>query len=402
MPGPRDCRSDTVTPPSQVVVVGASIGGITAAETLRREGFDGEIVVVGDEPHRPYLRPPLSKQILLGEWEPEQAFIQTVAKTDELDIDLRTSCVALDLDVAGRVVQTSQGDLPYDELIIATGSEPRRHPRLPSALTLRTMDDALNLRDGLQSAHRVGVIGVGVLGSEIASAARKYGAEALMIGRSASLTFGGVGALLSSRLIRLHEDNGVGLALCSEVVRAAPTGSGTSLELADGRTELVDLLVSMIGSTPRTGWLHSSTLTIADGVVCDSFGGAAPGVSAVGDVAAWKDPFTGRHARVEHQSNAIEQAIAVALRIVHGELGSQPVPFFWSEIHGVRINAFGWFDPARSLVAAEGESTDDAAVIFSRDDTNQIRGVVGWNAHPREFRTARGTVLSQPVLTPSR
>lgn len=137
-------------------------------------------------------------------------------------------------------------------------------------------------------------------------------------------------------------------------------------------------------------------------MVCDSFGGAAPGVSAVGDVAAWKDPFTGRHARVEHQSNAIEQAIAVALRIVHGELGSQPVPFFWSEIHGVRINAFGWFDPARSLVAAEGESTDDAAVIFSRDDTNQIRGVVGWNAHPREFRTARGTVLSQPVLTPSR
>lgn len=402
MPGPGNCRSDTVTPPSRVVVVGASIGGITAAETLRREGFDGEIVVVGDEPHRPYLRPPLSKQILLGEWEPEQAFIQSVAQTDELDIDLRTSCVALDLDVAGRVVQTSQGDLPYDELIIATGSEPRRHPRLPSALTLRTMDDALNLRDGLQSAHRVGVIGVGVLGSEIASAARKYGAETLLIGRSASLTFGGVGALLSSRLIRLHEDNGVGLALRSEVVRATPAGSRTSLELADGRTELVDLMVAMIGSTPRTGWLHSSTLMIADGVVCDSFGGAAPGVSAVGDVAAWKDPFTGRHARVQHQSNAIEQAIAVALRIVHGELGSQPVPFFWSEIHGVRINAFGWFDPARSLVAAEGESTDDASVIFSRDATNQIRGVVGWNAHPREFRTARGTVLSQPVLTPSR
>lgn len=402
MPGPGNCRSDTVTPPSRVVVVGASIGGITAAETLRREGFDGEIVVVGDEPHRPYLRPPLSKQILLGEWEPEQAFIQTVAQTDELDIDLRTSCVALDLDVAGRVVQTSQGDLPYDELIIATGSEPRRHPRLPSALTLRTMDDALNLRDGLQSAHRVGVIGVGVLGSEIASAARKYGAETLLIGRSASLTFGGVGALLSARLIRLHEDNGVGLALRSEVVRATPAGSRTSLELADGRTELVDLMVAMIGSTPRTGWLHSSTLMIADGVVCDSFGGAAPGVSAVGDVAAWKDPFTGRHARVQHQSNAIEQAIAVALRIVHGELGSQPVPFFWSEIHGVRINAFGWFDPARSLVAAEGESTDDASVIFSRDATNQIRGVVGWNAHPREFRTARGTVLSQPVLTPSR
>lgn len=391
-----------MTPRSRVVVVGASVGGVTAAETLRQEGFDGEIIVVGDEPHRPYLRPPLSKQILLGEWETEQAFIHTVAQMDELDIDLRTSCVASGLDVAGRVVQTSQGNLPYDELIIATGSEPRRHPLLPNAPTLRTMDDALSLRDGLQSAHRVGVIGVGVLGSEMASAARKYGADTLMVGRSASLTFGGVGALLSSRLIRLHENNGVKLMLRSEVVRATPAGNGTSIELADGHTELVDLVVSMIGGTPRTEWLHSSTLMIADGVVCDSFGRAAPGVSAVGDVAAWEDPFTGRPTRVEHQSNAIEQAIAVALRIMHGELGSQPVPFFWSEMHGVRINAFGWFDPERLLVAAEGESIDDAALLFSRDASNQVRGAVGWNAHPRDFRTARGSVLSAPALTPSR
>ena len=282
-----------MTSAPRVVVVGASIGGATAAETLRQEGFPGEIVLIGDERHRPYLRPPLSKQILLGEWEPDQASIQTAAALDALDIELRTSCEAVGLDVAARIVRTSQGDLPYDEVIIATGSEPRRHPLLPLALTLRTMDDALALRDGLRSARRVGVIGAGVLGSEIASAARKHGADALLLGRSGSLTFGGVGTLLSDRLVRLHEHHGVELALRAEIVGAEPARGGTDIALADGRVEHVDLVVAMIGATPRTRWLESSTLTIADGVVCDRVGRAAPGVSAVGDVAAWEDPFTG-------------------------------------------------------------------------------------------------------------
>jgi NADPH-dependent 2,4-dienoyl-CoA reductase/sulfur reductase-like enzyme len=390
-----------MTAVSRVVIVGASIGGVTAAETLRQEGFDGQIVVIGEEAHRPYLRPPLSKQILLGEWQPEQASIHTAAQTVELDIDLRTSCTAVDLDVADRVVRTSQGDVSYDELIIATGSESRRHSLLPEALTLRTLDDALRLRDSLRLAHRVGVIGAGVLGSEIASAARKYGADTLLVGRSASLSFGGVGALLSGRLIRLHKENGVELALSTEVVGAEPLPGGTSVTLADGRNRIVDLLVSMIGATPRTGWLESSSLALADGVICDDVGRAAPGVSAVGDVAAWANPFSGRHVRVEHQSNAIEQAVAVALRIVRGELGSQPVPLFWSEIHGARIHAFGWFDPAHPLVAADGESADASAVLLSRGTNGEVRGAVGWNAPPRDFRTARAAVLSAPALTPS-
>lgn len=388
-----------MTSPHRVVTVGASVGGITVAETLRQEGFGGELVVIGDERHRPYLRPPLSKQILLGEWEPEQAAIHTLDRTEELDIDLRTGCVATQLDVAGRIVRTTQGDVSYDELVIATGSEPRPHPLLPTALTLRTMDDALALRDGLRSAKRVGVIGAGVLGSEIASAARKYGAETLLIGRSATLSFGGVGALLSSRLIRLHQEHGVELALSTAVAGATPSGGGTTIEFSDGRTEHVDLVVSMIGATPRTAWLTSSALTVADGVVCDTVGRAAPGVSAVGDVAAWEDPFTGRPARVEHQSNAIEQAIAVALRIVHGELATQPAPLFWSEIHGAKIHAYGWFDQTSPLVAVDGGSAEESTVLLSRDDRDHVRGAIGWNAPPREFRTARAAVLREPVVT---
>lgn len=403
----------------RVVVVGASIGGTTAAETLRQEGFDGEIVLIGEERHRPYLRPPLSKQILLGEWEPEQASIHTVPQADELDLELRTSCSAIGLDVGARVVRTSDGDVPYDELIVATGSEPRRHPLLPQALTLRTMDDALALRDGLRAAGRVGVIGAGVLGSEIAGAARKSGADTLLVGRSGSVTFGGVGALLSDRLVRLHERHGVELALHEELVGAEQAHGRTVLGFADGRSESVDLVVSMIGAVPRTRWLESSTLTLADGIVCDGVGRAGSGVSAVGDVAAWEDPITGRPARVEHQSNAIEQAVAVALRIVRGQLASQPVPLFWSEVHGTRIHAYGWFDPERALVSAgdgsvvgdparghpagddsagDDSAGDDSAVLLSRDAGGRIRGAVGWNAPPREFRAARSAVLSAPAL----
>jgi NADPH-dependent 2,4-dienoyl-CoA reductase/sulfur reductase-like enzyme len=263
------------------------------------------------------------------------------------------------------------------------------------------LDDALTLRDGLRSARRVAVVGAGVLGSEIASAARKHDVDALLLGRSGALTFGGVGTLLSSRLAGLHEDHGVELDLRAEIVSAEPSRGGIAIELAEGRIELVDRVVATIGATPRTRWLDSSSLTIADGVVCDRVGRAAPGVWAVGDVAAWEDSVTGLPERVEHQGNAIEQAIAVALQIVHGELGSQPVPLFWSEVHGTRIHAYGWFDPERPLVATDDTDADatDSAVLLSRDAAGQVRGAVGWNAPPRDFRTARAAVLSAPVLT---
>lgn len=388
-----------MTTPTRVVVVGASIGGLTAAETLRQEGFHGEIIVLGDEPRLPYTRPPLSKQILLGDWEPEQAAIRTAAELDGLDIQVRTGCTATALDLETRTVHTTDGPVPFDELIIATGTDPRPHPLLPWAPTLRTMEDALHLRDRVRASDRIAVIGTGILGSEIASAARAHDAETLLIGRSGMLGFGGVGTLLAPELARLHADNGVELALSADVTTAAPLASGGSdLTLGDGTTHRVDLAVAMIGGAPRTAWLTTAGLSVADGVACDSDGLAAPGVSAVGDVAAWADPETGRHVRVEHQSNAIEQAIAVATRLTHGASAAQPIPLFWSEIHHTRIHAYGWFAPERALVDmthADGRGT----VYGSRDADGRVHGVVGWNAAPRDFRTARAAVLaSTPTL----
>lgn len=386
-----------MTTPARVVVVGASIGGLTTAETLRQEGYDGEIVLVGDEACLPYTRPPLSKQILMGEWEPGRAEVRSRTEIDDLDIEVRTGCPAIGLDVAGRVLHTSQGPLAYDEIVVATGSTPRRHPGLPTALTLRTVADAVALRDALRVVGNVAVVGAGILGAEIASAARKYGAETTLIGREDRLGFGGVGTLLSDRLADLHAAYDVEVLLRTEVVGSEPATDGTRVTFGDGSVRGFDLVVAMIGATPNTQWLASSALTLGDGIICDSAGAAAPGVHAVGDVAAWADPATGRHQRVEHQSNAIEQAVGIATRIVHGTESGRPIPLFWSEIHGTRINAYGWFDPARPLI---GDAS--AAVLTSRDAADQIRGVVGWNAAPREFRVARAAVSAPSSPAPSR
>lgn len=386
-----------MTGSGRVVVVGASIGGLTAAETLRQEGYDGEIVLVGDEPHLPYNRPPLSKQILMWEWEPEQARVRTAAEIDDLGVQLRMGCPATGLDVAARVLNTARGPIEFDELVIATGSSPRRHSGLPSAPTLRTVADALALRDALRAASSVVVVGSGVLGSEIASAACKHGVATTIAGLEGALGLGGVGTLLSDRLADLHRAHDVELLLRSAVVDSEPATVGTQVVFADGGVRRFDLVVAMIGATPNTQWLEGSSLPLGDGVLCDSAGAAAaPGVHAVGDVAAWLDPMSGLHVRVEHQSNAIEQAIAVAIRIVHGTTSERPVPMFWSEVHRTRINAYGWFDPALPLVG----DVPDAAVLTSSDAEGHVRGVVGWDASPREFRAARACVFTVPARPP--
>ncbi|MFJ4173162.1 NAD(P)/FAD-dependent oxidoreductase [Microbacterium sp. NPDC089696] len=381
----------------RIVIVGTSIGGLTTAETLRQEGYEGEIVVLGEEQHLPYTRPPLSKQILSGEWDPDDARIRTAQELAEHRIDVRTGTSAIGLDVAARVLHTDSGPLAFDELVIATGTGPRPHPTLPHALTLRTMDDALELRARLGRARRVAILGSGILGSEIASAARKNDADTLLIGRSGTLGFGGVGTLLTEGLAALHRSNGVGLALRAGVIGAEIREETTRIHFDDGSRHDADLVVAMIGGTPRTQWLRSSVLDVDDGVACDSEGIAAPGVSAVGDVAAWADPVTGRRSRVEHQSHAIEQAIAVGTRLAHGGASPHPVPLFWSEIHGTRIHAYGWFDPRRALEDATPPEESRGRVLAHRDAHGDVRGIVGWDATPRSFRAARSTVVTTPA-----
>ncbi|WIB76652.1 FAD-dependent oxidoreductase [Curtobacterium sp. MCPF17_002] len=358
-----------------VVVVGASVAGVTLAEALRSAGHAGPITLVGAEPHAPYARPPLSKQVLDGTWEPARTALRTRAELHALDVTLRTGAAATALDTVRHQVVVDGAALPYDVLVIATGTEAVR-PELPgrSVHVLRTLDDAVTLRRAWSRSRHVAVLGSGVLGSELASAARAADRAVTVIGRSGTLTFGTVGTLLSDRLAELHRSHGVQLRLT-----AGATGAAAAVDECGA-----DLVVAAIGSRPATAWLADSGLAIDDGVLCDASGRAAPDVYAVGDVARWADARTGRAVRVEHQTNAIEQALAVAATIT-GAASAPSTPFFWSEVHGVRIQAAGVFDDATLL----DPSDEDPRILRQRS------GVVGWGA-PRAFRLARATLDRVP------
>ncbi|GII95107.1 NAD(P)/FAD-dependent oxidoreductase [Sinosporangium siamense] len=378
------------------VIVGASIGGFTTAESLRRGGYEGRITVVGEEPHLPYHRPPLSKQILAGEWTHDDAAIAPVETISALGIDLVLGTRATGLDTGRRVVHTTEGELRFDSLVIATGVSARRlgqRSPLAGLHTLRTLDDATGLTADLAGAARVLVAGAGVLGSEIAAGLVKRGLAVTLVGRSRSIRFGQVGALLSPRLADLHEKNGVHLRLGLHVVRLLGTDRVAGAVLSDGSEVAADVVVAAAGSSPRVEWLAGSGLRIADGLWCDSAGRAAKDIYAVGDVARRPAASGTGSTRVEHQQNAIEQALAVAGTISTGFPHSPDiVPFFWSELYGTRIQAYGRFNGASTLEVVAGDAAEGKFVGLALCGSTAV-GVVGWNL-PRAFREARAQFTS--------
>lgn len=388
----------------RIVIVGASVAGLSTAEALRHEGFTGEIVLLGDEAHAPYARPPLSKQILDGSWASDRLALRSPAELDALDLDHRF-CRATSLDLSARELRTTAGILGYDVLVLATGAEPTRPAGVPGidhALVLRTLDDGFALREALSRPGReIVVLGAGVLASEIASAARLAGDRVTLVGRSGTLSVGTIGTLLTERLAALHEANGVHLELTVGVRavegsapapgRAARAGTPPyRVTLGDGRDLPADVVIAATGSRPRTDWLQDSGLEIEDGVLCDADGRAAPGVYAVGDVARWTDRASGESPRIEHQTSAIDQAHSVARTLQGGPSPAPPVPFFWSEIHGTRLQAYGTFPSDVPLTVLE-EAGGRALLASIDPHSGSTRGVVGWKA-ARAFRDARALV----------
>ena len=371
----------------RIVIVGAAIAGLTAAETLRAEGFSGDITLVGEEAHLPYSRPPLSKQVLLDDWSADKTTIKSLEELNELGINFLSKTRAIKLNLNEKIIITNFGTgVLFDALIIATGTMPRKVTLDGGIPTLRTIDDSISLRSQMQKAKRIAVLGSGVLGSEIASAAVSLGSTVALIGRSSNLSFGAVGVALSSRIEKLHLDNGVDLRLRRTLTQIASVDNQKRLIFSDGEELTTDFIVAAIGGYPTTDWLKDSGLAIDDGVICDSNGEAAPGVYAIGDVAAWPDSVTGLPRRIEHQSNAIEQAIAVAQRIMNDSIPKTPVPFFWSEIHGARIKAYGWFDSEPLAVLQQSPSTGE---LLASGGAEAVSGIVAWNLPPKEFLKAR-------------
>jgi len=332
-----------------VVIVGASLAGLRAAEALRDVGFDGAVTILGAEARLPYDRPPLSKQILAGVWEPDQAALGVAARYAELRLDFRLGTAAQALDLQARRIAIAGGEsVNYDGLIIATGASPRtlpHTPRLNGIFTLRTLDDSIELGRRLAAKPRVVVVGAGFIGMEVAATARERGAQVTMI-EALPVPFQEThGAEMGAACAAFHRDHGVDLRCERRVIGFVGEQQVEGVLLDGGVTIPADLVVVGIGVTPNTAWLESSGLALDNGVRCDScLAASAPDVYAAGDVARWHNELFDEEMRVEHWSNAADQGEHAAKNLVGGADAATPfapAPYFWSDQYDVKIQFAG-------------------------------------------------------------
>jgi NADPH-dependent 2,4-dienoyl-CoA reductase/sulfur reductase-like enzyme len=367
---------------NRLVVVGASLAGLRAAQAARAAGFAGELVVIGDEPHLPYTRPPLSKELLCGLQTPEQCALPH----GSLDVQWRLGAAAVSLDRASKTVHLADGDhVAYDRLVIATGCRARRWPgpALEGALTLRDLDDAVTLQARLEPGTRLLIIGAGFIGCEVAASARKRGVEVTIVDIAGQPMLP-LGPELGARCARLHEDHGVDLRLGTGVAGSR----ARRVELTDGTQLEADTVLLALGALPNTEWLGGSGVSLDPGVVCDATLPSVddPDVLAAGDLVAWPHPLAGgERVRIEHWTTAAE----------HGQLAGRNAllepaerkahdapPYFWSDQYEVKIQAVGFPNRAERIEILELSPEGERLVAVGASD-GQLVGVVAFNAAKR-------------------
>ena len=392
-------------PLGRVVVVGASLAGLSALEALRQEGYEGELIAVGAEAALPYDRPPLSKQVLQGQWEPEKAELRDQGQYDALGVTWHLGRRATALDVSTRTVTLDDGEpLSYDGLVIATGATPRWLPgsqELAGVHVLRTLEECLALRAELEKASRLCVVGAGFIGAEVAASARILGVEVTVLEALPAPLARAFPAELGAACAGLHLDHGVDLRCGVSVAGFEGDGRVSGVRLNDpggsgvspGKAEIVeaDVVVVGVGVEPETGWLESSGLTLDNGVVCDATcATSAPGVVAAGDIARWPNSLFGETMRVEHWSNAVEQGAAAAQRLLAGPgeaVDFAPVPYFWSDQYDTKIQFLGRCCPTDDVQVVDGSLEERRFVaLFGRD--GRLFGALAFN-RPRQLMAYR-------------
>jgi 3-phenylpropionate/trans-cinnamate dioxygenase ferredoxin reductase component len=380
---------------STTVIVGASLAGINAARTLRLQGHTGSIIVVDADSERPYDRPPLSKQILTGEWEPEKILLP--AGKEDLDLEFRLGVRAKAVDLGARQitlegVDGAAANTAFDSLIIASGASARRLPDSAGIVgvhVVRTLADSLALRAELDAGpSRVVVIGAGFIGAEVASSCRKRGIEVTLVEAMPLPLERILGTEMGQVCAQVHIENGVDLRLGVGVLQLeTETVDGVEkvigVALTDGTTVATEIVVVGIGVTLNIDWLEGSGLTLDDGVVCDNTLLAAPGVVAAGDIARYPSARFGRMLRVEHWETAIAGGEAAARRLLAEASGETPVafdpiPWFWSDQYDRKIQLAGRPMPTDTCVVVHG-STDEFRFVALYGDGDRLTGVLGMN-----------------------
>ncbi|MGQ4434432.1 MULTISPECIES: NAD(P)/FAD-dependent oxidoreductase [unclassified Streptomyces] len=386
-----------------VAVVGASLAGLSAARSLRKRGYDGRLVVIGDEPHRPYDRPPLSKEFLAGTVAEADLMLETDDEDLRAEWLLGTRAVGLEVDRAERVLLLDDGrEVRADGVVVATGAVARSLPGtegLAGVHTLRTLDDARALRDELALGGRLVVIGGGFIGAEVASTAYALGLDVTVIEAAPTPLAGPLGETMGGIVSALHEAHGVRL-LCGVGVKGLSGETRVdAVLLEDGRTVPADTVVVGVGARPCVEWLEGSGVELDNGVKCGADGRTSlAGVVAVGDCANWYDPQAGSHRRVEHWTGARERPeVAVGALLSWGAVsaGAPRPPYFWSDQYGVKIQFAGHSAGADSVTVEEGAPGDRSFLAVYRSAGRPV-AVLAMN-QPRLFMRWR----KQLAVTPS-
>lgn len=363
-----------------MVIVGASLAGAKAAETLRDEGFDGRIVLVGEESERPYERPPLSKDYLRGEAERSKVYVHDEGFYAANDIELRTSCHVETIDVRSHEIVLPAGErLSYDRLLLSVGAEPRRlslpGADLPGVLYLRTLSDSDELRARLEAGGHVVVIGAGWIGAEAAASARQKGLEVTLVEMAEVPLERVLGAEVGAIFRDIHTDHGVRFVGGAGVDGLEGSGRVERVRLADGTAIDCDFVVVGVGVRPRTELAERAGLVVDNGIVVDELlGTSVPGIFAAGDVANARHPFYGTHIRVEHWANALNQGPAAARGMLGKGTAYDRLPYFFSDQYDVGMEYSG-FATEWDQILFRGEPATREFMAFWLKDERVVAGM---------------------------
>jgi NADPH-dependent 2,4-dienoyl-CoA reductase/sulfur reductase-like enzyme len=408
-----------------IAVVGAGMAGLSAVRALRTLGYSGRLVLVGEERHAPYDRPPLSKEFLAGGLSREALDLAAPAD-DELGVELRTGTAAVGLDPATRRVRLASGEeVGGKGVVIATGARARAFPgsaAFAGVHTVRTVDDAVSLRADLQPGARLVVVGAGFIGAEVAATAKALGLDVTLVEAAPVPLAAPLGEQMGSICAELHADHGVQLITGAGVAglvgtggagpgsgpaeRSGPIAEGRvrAVRLADGRDVPADTVVIGIGSVPSVEWMAGSGLDVTGGVLTDRSGATGvPGIVATGDCTRRPDPWAGRVVRQEHWTSALQHPVLAAAALLGGSPPPQPahaaVPYFWSDQYGVRLQFAGCRRPGDEPEVVDGDVRSRTfAAVYRRKGTPVA--VLAMNS-PRVFGRWRRELAATAVAAPA-
>jgi 3-phenylpropionate/trans-cinnamate dioxygenase ferredoxin reductase subunit len=370
------------------IIVGASLAGAKAAESLRTEGFDGRLLLIGAEEERPYERPPLSKEYLRGEVGREKVYVHDEGFYAAHDIELRLGRAAVSLDTSSSELALDDGErLRYDRLLLTTGAEPRKLPipggELEGVLYLRSIQDSDTLRERLDRGGAVVVVGAGWIGAEVAASARQRGLEVTVVEPASVPLERVLGAELGAIYRDVHTDHGVQMLLGTGVDAFEGDKSVERVRTSDGRTIECDFVVVGVGVEPRTRLAGGTGIAVDNGIAVDErLETSVPGVFAAGDVANAHHPFYGEHIRVEHWSNALHQGPAAARNMLGRSEAYGRVPYFFSDQYDVGMEYSGFArDWERVVFRGDPASREFIAFWLVADRVVAAMNVNVWDVH---------------------